>query len=462
MKRTDGLRTIGFGQAAICVTVAALLVGAAPPRIGRERPDSDEPAPDGPLDVGTPAAAHDDEAGPTEETPGAVEAASVRPGLLTMVWGRPALCLDRPDSSPVRAQCRQAPDGSDRVCVFSGTRETTRGREGPPLERLEPCTRGSQGRATTWQGLIAEGYRFVPGIAEAPPGWHRDAQGRVFQVNFDLHDRIWLGARWIPEYSETGGLGLGRAGIDVGLRAEVFDAEDLERYRFRVLVGEVTLHPFAARGTLFRFDDSRETDTPFLRFTTFWGDPARHDLYLNLGWWVDVLGVDHRPWDSPDETHLRLLAVGGSWDLWHSADLYDYVRLRIGGAFDDLYGHERDGPNDLAVTPLVALDFDLTFDDDGFHHLQFTTGCEAPFVWRRAAGDGPTRAQRFLSELAYEWILIAVNDQPLSLRLSVAGGYRDDVDPSYAGWGVQAGAGLRFSFWAPPRESVVARAGAGN
>jgi hypothetical protein len=48
-------------------------------------------------------------------------------------------------------------------------------------------------------------------------------------------------------------------------------------------------------------------------------------------------------------------------------------------------------------------------------------------------------------------VLIAVNDQPLSVRLAATGGSRDDPATGARSFELGFSAGLRFSFWAPPR-----------
>ena len=47
--------------------------------------------------------------------------------------------------------------------------------------------------------------------------------------------------------------------------------------------------------------------------------------------------------------------------------------------------------------------------------------------------------------------MLALNDQPLSLRLSAGAERRDDFPALGDRWALTAQAGLRFSLWAPPR-----------
>lgn len=293
---------------------------------------------------------------------------------------------------------------------------------------------------------------LVETAPEPPPirdGWVADEQGRLFQVNFDLNRRIWIGTRWFLARGETSDSASGTdggVGFELGLRADVLTHDLDTRIRYRSFDTQVALNPFSLRATLFEVDTSTAGNEPFLRVTTFVGGPDRHDLFLNVGWWLELLTVEHQPRASARDTTLRILAGGMTWDLWQDADMTSYLRLRTGGALDDLFVAGQ-GEGDVALVPLIALEADFTFDDAGFHHLVFESGYEALFPLVEA----PRR--RFLNAVAYEVIALAINDQPVTLRVAVEGGYRDDLDLAEAnGWELRAGAGLRVSLWAPPRD----------
>ena len=146
---------------------------------------------------------------------------------------------------------------------------------------------------------------------------------------------------------------------------------------------------------------------------------------------------------------MRVAGGGLTFDLWHDATMTNFVRVRAGATADVYVDHRDDGNTTFAMTPITVLEADFTFDDDGFHHLTFHSGWEAPF--ELLTPDVTRMRQRFLNELAYEVIVLAINDQPISLRASVGGGYRDDLIANN-GWEVVAGLGLRASLWAPAPE----------
>lgn len=349
----------------------------------------------------------------------------------------PGVCL-------VASACLEGRDAKTDVCTW--------------LERTGDCTwfdNGAEGEAG-WDELVA-GKRLVPAIADAAPGWWRDEAGRVFQVAFDLNRRMWLGVRWLGTFGEGRASELGGLGLDMGFRVDVLHDDLATRTRFRFLESDLTLAPFTMRGRLLMIDSSNDGDEPFLRLTTFVGEPARHDVYLTAGWWGELLAIEHAPRGSRDDTLLRFAGFGMTWDLWHDPTMESFVRLRGGLGVDELL---RDGEDArVAVTPLVALEADVTFDRAGFHRLAFGSSYEVSYF--DPAGEATLAShQRFRGELAYELVTIAINDQPVTLRLAAAGGWRDDLaDEALHGWELAVTAGLRVSLWAPePDEHARRRA----
>lgn len=278
-----------------------------------------------------------------------------------------------------------------------------------------------------------------------PPGWQRDERGQLFQVNFDLNRRFWLGSQWLFAAGDTDVDGVE---LDVGLRGDAVSWDARKRYRFHGLLGSLTLDPLTLRATLFRADASYDHEEPILRITTFFGAPKRHDLFLAIGWWGDLLTVEHHPRGSAPETQLRVVGGGPTWDLWQDADLTSFVRLRAGANLEHHFVRSSGGYSAWALAPLAYLEADITFDRGGFHHLLFASGFEGVFVL-----DGtPELQKRFVNEVGYEVIVLAINDQPVTLRAVVGGGYREDLAVGPSGWEVTARVGLRTSLWAPARD----------
>lgn len=294
--------------------------------------------------------------------------------------------------------------------------------------------------------------REVPPDPVTRPGYFRDRDGRELQVAFDLNQRFWLGLGYRHVFFDGGTDGGGLA-LDLGFRVDALSDDTRKKTRWRVL--ELDLAPntkgrLRLDASLMRFDTSTLGDRPFLRLTTFVGGPARHDLYLQGGWWMDLLGLElreRRAATPRSELRLRYGALGVHWDLWQDADMTSYVRLKVGGAVDSRFADAEVAK--VSLTPMAALEGEVTFDDAGFHHLSFASSAELELA--PLTGDDLDPRWRFDQRLAYEVIALAIDDQPISLRLEGrATHHPGQVDGG--GWELAAEASLRVSLWAPPRD----------
>ncbi|MCE9667583.1 hypothetical protein LY474_07120 [Myxococcus stipitatus] len=362
-------------------------------------------------------------------------------------WSKATVCLRLAPTAEVpsgrwRAQC----DEATRTCLVAPDRELDiDGVESSRrLERTSACV--SEAMSPVPADLLRT-YRLVAAIAESPPGWYRDERGRVMQFNFDLNRRIWLGGAWSPLSPAVSGAGRrDRARLDFGIALDVSNENTLHRLRF--LETEVSLGEPSVDLTMARYDFSIERDDPAFRITTFLGEPRRHDIFLNLGMWFELLRVEQLEREDIEAGFITWGTVHGTLDLWHSRDLVSYVRLRAGA------GMERDYLNDDALlVPGAVLEADLTLDRDGFHHLRFSTKAEKLLLSRGIAGR-PDQPERLRVQAGYELILLAINDQPLSLVVDGRGTWRNDIPGLPHRWEWSASAGLRFSLWAPPRRDA--------
>lgn len=373
---------------------------------------------------------------------------------------KPFQCLTDGSDRQWRVQC--APDDAPadaRFCLYAPDAE--RDEDGAwvkPLERARGCW--SSGPFDV-NALKAKGFRLVEAVADAPFGWYRDERGRVFQASFDLHRRLWIGVHWWPG-REEGDLDSDpakwtRFGVDFGLLEYTHFSggygKTKVRHRLSLVEGNVTVAPFGARIVAFHYDASLRYKTPLLRLTTFFGKPRRYDGRLNLGFWAEGGDLEIHKTPAGDEHLWRYFTFHLTADLWQSADLYSFVRVRGGVGFEEAFAAT--GPDRGALTPGAALDVDLTLDAEGKHHVVGEAVYEAPVHLDTypLVGD---RSKRFRGELAYEHILFALNDQPFSVRAAAGASWRDDIpgvlDP---GWEYHATVGLRFSLWAPAREPPV-------
>src|SRR5581483_7257035 len=121
-------------------------------------------------------------------------------------------------SGKFRVQC----DAETKTCLAAPNKVLHDGVESEEdLQRTGLCSAMPPAEV---QRLSGDGYRFVEAVAEAPDGWYRDDLGRIVQVNFDLHRRVYFGGTWSPLYrpgpisnfSQQSGMP-GRARADFGI-----------------------------------------------------------------------------------------------------------------------------------------------------------------------------------------------------------------------------------------------------
>ncbi|MEM9491575.1 MAG: hypothetical protein AAGC55_20690 [Myxococcota bacterium] len=365
---------------------------------------------------------------------------------------RPVECRRDKENKIWRIQC----DETTKVCLYAPNDElNSRGQRSKPLERAKRCRMFDNQRFDRAK-YEAQGYTFVAGRPDAPHGWTRDNRGRVFQINFDLRRRMYIGGSYAPwgAYAPTAAkqrmVESKRSSIDFGLLAFEYFGGDSNptRHRIRLVEGALHLTPFSAELTLLRYSLSRRFLNPLLRVTTFFGEPVRHDLNFNVGLWSEGGRVEVHPSPSSDSTLWKFGAAQATLDLWQSAQLDSFMRLRGGIGIERLFTDEYS--DRTAITFGSAFEIDWVLDQAGFHNLQAELTYEIPRYTRAHEVIGAS-AQRMTAGVEYEAILLAINDQPLSFRLRAGGEKRNDLPGVPYDWAFVANAGLRFSLWAPPR-----------
>ncbi len=375
----------------------------------------------------------------------------VEPGAPALRWNVPARCLERP-SAAWRAQC----DSPGRRCVAAPDAELGPGGEPRgPLERAPACEQP----ALKESDLLRQGWTIVPGLAETPPGWRRDERQRVMQVNFDLNRRLWLGGGWALGSAPWAGTGQVGAGLRVDTPFEWGNARALAR--FRLAEGWSATDGTAAEIVAATVDASRAYPSPLLRITTFIGKPRRFDPPLYFGLWGEAARFETLETRSGRRfSRSEALAAAFTLDLWRSADLESFVRFRGGGGYETASGWA----GGESWVPLGAIEADLTLDQGGFHHLralgqyEAVLGTKTPEILAGSSTAPLARdRERWTARAEYEVIILAVNDQPLSLVLDLRAQKRDDVPDFPTGWLTQGVASLRFSLWVPSRRMAPAQ-----
>jgi hypothetical protein len=366
----------------------------------------------------------------------------VKEGAPALEWGTPSRCVDR-GNVYYRAQC----DDATRRCLAAPDAELDdRAEATSTLERAPPCV----GPSLSLPELSSRGYTIVPALAESPPGWYRDERQRVVQVDFDLNARYFLGGGWTAQSS---GPWSGGFVVSGGGRFDRpftwWQAPALARMHFLEGWGSVD----GKRGELlvFGLDASRAYPTPLLRITTFFGKPRIYDPPLYFGIWAEALRLEALK-TTTGNTYDRQapIAAALTLDMWRSTDLSDFVRVRLGGAYE-----ESEGGKWASWAPHAALEGEVTLGRSGFHHLR--ASAETELVTGSGQGLPVALANdrhRVTLKAEYEFILFAINNQPISLAVEAKGQKRDDVPDYPTDWIAQAGVQLRFSTWAPPRRDA--------
>ena len=362
----------------------------------------------------------------------------------------PVQCLKDAQGDVWRIQCNAAA----RTCLYAPNDELdSQGARSKPLERAQRCPLFDKQTFDRTQ-LAAEGYQVIPGRADAPYGWTRDDRGRVFQINFDLTRRMYIGAGYTPSVQVEGEPASQQTSIDFGLFAfEFYGGKRYpNRHRLRLMEGQVKLEPFAAELVMAQYDLSRRFLEPLLRITTFVGPPRRHDLRLNLGVWTEAGHLEIHHTEMGDATLWKFGVAQLTLDVWQSSKLDSFARLRTGMGVERVYVDEA-MPGEVdrsALTAGSAFEIEWHVDRAGFHNLGLEITHEIPryFVPRPEIG---TSASRIRARVQYEAIVLAINDQPVTLSVGAGAERRNDLPNVPDQWAFVADTGVRFSLWAPPK-----------
>lgn len=369
------------------------------------------------------------------------------PGELpSLDWNQAVFCAQlQPTKEVPSGSFRMQCNAQFRQCLAAPNTVLVDG-----VESTEPLSRVHAGCGAVLDEVtrvaMEEKWPVYAAVAETPPGWYRDDRGRVVQVNFDMGRRVYLGGAWAPYYRPDGTGSLGRAKIEFAAHVHIIPENSNVQHRLRFLDTNMWLggSPRDVRfeGSVFRYEwGARMTHAPFW-VTTFVGKPRRTDIPLNFGFGLEVARIEYLN----GATFVTIGELDGALDVWRSADLESFIRVRVGPAAE--YDTVARG---VGLRPTIAVDADFTFDENGFHHLLANASVERLYFTPRIEGRD-LNPSRLRMRLGYELILFSINDYPLTLVLDARGVWRDDV-VGMKGWEFSGNAGLRFSLWAPSRYS---------
>jgi len=370
-----------------------------------------------------------------------------------LAWDTTVRCLQKPNGEQVRVQCSVV-NGEQR-CLVAPNQMPFGGEQ----NRVQDC--GPAEETGAYAKLVAGGAHMIPALAEAPPGYARSETGRAYQVKFDLLNRVFVGVDWIPTFGRLDLLApsslsylVGRAQASMGLSVSVLSPRHRARHDLRILEGSVTFSDLELKGLLFAYDYQHEHRRPTSWISTFVGEPRVYDVTPALGWGFRLLNVNDRPPAFRNTFDLEVAEGHLAWSPWQSNDMYSHIRLEAGGDFGKYWPDRGEvfrtqGSGRWYGGLTAALRSRFSIGEGGLHYLFVDVNYFRPTLFDGAPVT--VTSNRVDATLAYEGVFVAINDQPLSLRLAATGGSRDDPDTGARSVELRFSAGLRFSLWAPPR-----------
>lgn len=368
-----------------------------------------------------------------------------------LVWERDIHCYTREGGKRVRVQCTQSRGAV--TCLEAPDLDAY----GGYLDRTQGCV--DERSEADYQALLASGARVVPAVAETPPGYARDESGHAFQTSFDLSSRFYLGSYWAPTL-ERGGLDvpapfpLGRGGIELGFQVSDLSPERRIRREYRFLEANASVADLELRGLLFAYDLVHAKRRPSAWVTTFFGEPRVHPVAIPFGWGLRIGSFVDRPPTRRDNLEIEWGELHVSYSPLLSSDLHDYLRFEGGVDMGQLWIERTAFGDGLDTAPLymggtAALRGRVTLDGRGLSVLTLDATYGRPLVLR--GEHGGEAFDRLRGSVAYEGVLLVINDEPLTARLAVDGATRDDLAADRRAVEMSARAGLRMSFGVPPR-----------
>ncbi len=365
-------------------------------------------------------------------------------------YDRTVTCYDLADGKSVRVQCDTNAKGK-QVCLVAPNQMTG---TGDPLERVLPC----EHRQDNEYRALEKTAKMVAAIAEAPVGYARGERGRAFQVKFDLLNRFYIGAGWAPTLQSSkgfevpAGFPFARGHAEMGIVLSVLSPRNRARHDMRLLDGSASFADFEVRGTLFSYDYQHEHRRPAFWISTFFGEPEVHPVLPRMGWGFRVLSVLDRQPSYQNSLDMEFGEFHIAYNPWQSTDMYSHLRVEI-GADAGAYWADRKAVSGKSgnyyIGPTLAVRSRVSLGKGGLHFLFSELNLRRSTI---VSGDyTATTVNRLNGSLAYEGVLVAINDQPISIRLATEGRTQNDFERDVRAVELRFLAGLRMSFGAPPR-----------
>lgn len=369
-----------------------------------------------------------------------------------LAWDKPVRCITNEKGAVVRVQCETR---DNQLVCLKAPNDSPYGGE---VDHTKPCD--SVEPVDALKKLEKDGAKMVTAVAEAPPGYARASTGRAYQVKFDMLNRIYLGASWVPTFQLTSKSlfspsdSLGRGQAELGMQISYLSHRGRSRHDIHILEGTATFADLEFRGLLFSYDYQQLHRRPAFYLTTFFGHPRLYEVAPPLGWGFRVLRVNDRPPAFKNTLDMEFVEGHLAWNPWQSDDLYNHLRIEAGVDIGKFWEDRNEAGKGLGTGTLyagvdVAAKLRVALGDSGLHNIFVDANFSHP-TYLDGIKKGAS-ANNLNLKLGYEGVFAAINDQPLSFRASAEGASLEDPFKGERNVEVRAMVGLRFSFWAPPR-----------
>jgi hypothetical protein len=260
-----------------------------------------------------------------------------------------------------------------------------------------------------------------------PSDWTTDEAGRSFRVGFDPGTRFLFGAgwRWRDE---------SRLLLETGWLIRADDHDDGVTWKLAHTIGFLTTEVGAGlAGVLYRGEYLRWASDGAIVIPT--APPARIPFPLDIGFSLELGRARTHPGDDAFALDLGLVGAEILFDAWRSPRSGSSLVLGVGPSWD--LWIEEGGAAWHAVAPFSSARLTLHHEWQQARQL-FEATLRAATRWTSHGGW----ADRAGAEVAWEWIVFALNDAPVALR--IAAGWEWDEILAAEGHVLSLDAGLRL------------------
>lgn len=287
----------------------------------------------------------------------------------------------------------------------------------------------------------------IPEGQEPPHGYSVTEDGQVFQTNFDLRRRAYLGVSDGMHFDLDGELSPPTHSLvaEIGFLKDHYVRDAEQRRRRRLLEGRIQMAPVELDMLLIEQEFVEDTDDPGL-WIAFPYAELRIDIpvRVGLGWWGGRLHFR-----TVDDEMLLVANAGGiymNWEFFGGNLLEDYMLFRfgVGGGMRAFEGIE--DPAEPFVAPELGFRTAWAFGQKGLTHLGIDARYQPSFDLPDGEFWSVATAGAYL-----EQVLFAISDNPTTLfvqpevrydNLEFADEHRIDY---------RLFAGARFNMFVPPR-----------